>query len=216
MAARARKPKVLAVLCVLVAISVVTIGAITMTGSAAARAETQVRPLNETGLTARKQQGVERIAEKSGVPASEVREVAAKGNGYARSGLYVGKDARGNEEVSFFSPRVFTGFVDVRKITSDREIFVSSGIEPGVDGQTGHVQIGGVAAPTVKKIEITLVDGSRLATQLVSLVSGGYSYFTYVSDDPGTFPQVVKAFDANGGRLAAWDVSRDIQPPNAR
>ncbi len=216
MAARARKPKVVAAVCVLVVISAVTIGAITMTGSAGARAETQVRPLNETGLTARKQQGVERIAEKSGVPASEVREVAAKGDGYARSGLYVGKDARGDEQVSFFSPRVFTGFVDVRKITSDRKIFVSSGIEPGVGGQTGHVQIGGVAAPTVKKVEITLVDGSRLATQLVSLVNGGYSYFTYVSDDPGTFPQVVQAFDANGGRLAAWDVSRDIQPPNAR
>jgi hypothetical protein len=51
------------------------------------------------------------------------------------------------------------------------------------------------------------------AAELVRLTPNGHSFFTYVSDDPPTFPRTVTAIDANGDPVSTQDVSEDIMPP---
>jgi hypothetical protein len=218
MTARMSKRKVAAAAGAIVVIGAASIAAVIIPGSAAAKAESQIRTLSETGLSGAAQRNLERIAESSGIRASDVREVAAKGDGPARAGLYVGKDSGGNEFVSFFAPRGFSGFADARKLTAStgKMMFVASASQPGTAGQTGHVQIRGVADSTVAGVELELADGTRLPAELIRLTGGANSFFTYVSDDPTSFPNVVRAFDSQGGNLSAWDVSREIRAPNAK
>jgi hypothetical protein len=43
--------------------------------------------------------------------------------------------------------------------------------------------------------------------------SAGYAFFTYVSDDPSTFPAVARVFDATGAERQSRDLTLALAAP---
>jgi hypothetical protein len=188
---------------------------------ASASSPSSVRALDDSGLPPVVERAVAAAATRAGIDRAEVRQVTAHAAGreragiYDSAGLYVARNVRGEELVSFFSPASFTSFTDTRRITRiNGGIFASAASQPDADGATGHVQLMGVADPAVERVEIERADRTAVPIELARLPRGRFSYFTYVSDDPGTFPRLVRAFGSSGEIVAQQDVSEDIKPPS--
>ena len=188
---------------------------------AGATAPSSVRGLVDAGLPPVLDRAVGSAAERAGLERAEVRQVTARAAGHERAGiydsagLYVGRNGRGSELVSFFSPASFSSFAEARNLVRiNGGIFASAASQPDATGATGHVQLMGVADPAVERVEIERADRTAVSIELARLPRGRFSYFTYVSDDPGTFPHLVRAFGSSGGIVAQQDVSEDIKPPS--
>jgi hypothetical protein len=142
-----------------------------------------------------------------------VQEVAAQGSSATdRAGIAVAHNAGGSELLAFFTPHSFTDFHPAADATASSPLLVQTSIQAAPDGSTGHVEIMGIVARSVKSVTIQLSSGSNLPADLVN-AGGGYSYFTYISDDTATFPQNVQAFAANGNQVATHDLAADIAAP---
>jgi hypothetical protein len=115
--------------------------------------------------------------------------------------------------VSFFTAHSFTNFRDIDAVSQRQELTIGASIQPDEAGNTGHVQLLGLAAPDVTKAELDLRNGTTLTVQLVNAGSAGYGFFTYVSDDPSTFPTAAHVFDATGAERQSRDLTLALAAP---
>jgi len=130
----------------------------------------------------------------------------------SRAGLVIGH-GRAADMVAFFTAHGFTNFRDVADAAQGDELTIGASIQPDAHGDTGHVQLLGIAAPDVARATLELRSGAMLDVELVKAGSAGYSFFTYVSDDPVTFPTVAHVFDPAGAERQREDLASAIAPP---
>jgi hypothetical protein len=214
---RSHKRPVAATLVVTLVFTLVVATVVATPTRAGATAESQVRPFSMLALVPTQRDALVLVATRAGVHEGTIQEVAARGEGIARTGTYVGRGSRGQTLISFFSPHRIAGFIPPSKVTSTAHpLYVSVAAQPGADqGKTGHVQLSGVVGSNIRTLEIALADGSVVSANLVELGPEGYSFFTYVSDEPSSFPRIVRALDAAGAETSE-DVSAAIRPPSIR
>jgi hypothetical protein len=181
-------------------------------GAASAKASSNVRPLSAAGIPPVFENGIAASARRVGASPRDLVEVAADGDSSARAGLVVGHNASG-DVISFFTSYSFTSFSSPAVLLRGRSIAPYASIQPGPDGDTGHVQLGGVAAPLVARAVLDLADGSTVDAELVRAGRGPYTFFTYASDRKPTFPVAVRAYDRHGADVGSYDLRPDIAAP---
>lgn len=115
--------------------------------------------------------------------------------------------------VSFFTAHSFTNFRGVADAAKGEELTIGASIQPDANGDTGHVQLLGIAAPDIAKTTLELQNRATVDVELVQAGSAGYSFFTYVSDDPATFPIVAYVYDASGVERQSQNLAEAITPP---
>jgi hypothetical protein len=206
-----RRLLVLVGVAALVALSAAAVVVLT-SGSASARAESTVQPLADAPVPAVFKDGIRASARAAGASASDLLEVAAVGDRSGRSGLVLGHGSSG-ELVSLFTPYNFTSFASPQRLLRGRSIAVFASIQPDAVGETGHVQLTGVASPRVARAALELADGSSLDVELVRAGRGGHAFFTYVTDRKPLFPRLIRAYDAVGVEIQEDDLRADIVPP---
>jgi hypothetical protein len=181
-------------------------------GSAAARGQSDKIPFGAAAIPAVFKDGIASSARSAGIPESTLVEVAPAGGGTPKAGLVVGRGRTG-DMVSFFTAHSFTGFRGIDDTSQGQELTIGASIQPDEAGNTGHVQLLGIAAPDVTKAELDLRNGTKLTVQLVKAGSAGYAFFTYVSDDPSTFPAVAHVYDAAGAERQSRDLTLALAAP---
>ena len=181
-------------------------------GSASAKASSSVQSLASAEVPPVFKNGIAASARLVGASASDLVVVAAKGDSRMRAGLVVGHSASG-DVVSLFTSYSFTSFSSPVALLRGRSISAYASIQPGADGDTGHVQLGGVASPVVARAALDLADGSTVDVELVRAGRGPYRFFTYASDSKPTFPIAVRAYDKRGAEVGSDDLRPDIAAP---
>jgi hypothetical protein len=181
-------------------------------GAASAKASSSVRPLAAADVPPVFKKGIAASARRVGASPSELVEVAAEADSSAGAGLVVGHNASG-DVVSLFTPYNFTSFSSPVVLLRGRSIAAYAAIQPGPDGNTGHVQLGGVASPRVARAALDLADGSTVDAELVHAGRGPFAFFTYASDSKPTFPVAVRAYDGRGTEVGSYDLRPDIVAP---
>jgi hypothetical protein len=206
-----RRWRVSAVACATVA-AVAAATPFLLPGSAVARGRSELVALRSASIPPVFKDGIASSARSAGIPDSTLVEVAPAGQPTPIAGLVVGR-GRAGDMVSFFTAHSFTSFRAVADAAHGEELTIGASIQPDADGDTGHVQLLGIAAPDVTKATLELRNGTTLTVQLVKAGSAGYSFFTYVSDDRATFPRVAHAYDATGSERQSRDLTLALAAP---
>jgi hypothetical protein len=180
--------------------------------AASAKAGSRVQPLAAAAVPPVFKTGIAASARKAGASPSELVEVAAEGTHDEQAGLVVGHTASG-DIVSLFTSYSFTSFSSPVILLRGHPIAAYASIQPDADGDTGHVQLSGVAAPRVARAVLDLAGGSRIDVELVHAGHGPYTFFTYATDSKRTFPTAVHAYDTGGVEVGSYDLRADIAPP---
>ena len=180
-------------------------------GSAGARGRSELVAFRVASIPAVFKDGIASSARSAGIPASTLVEVAPAGQPIAKAGLVVGRGPSG-DMVSFFTAHSFTSFRGVADAPQG-ELTIGASIQPDANGDTGHVQLLGIAAPDVTKATLDLRNGATLTVQLVKAGSAGYSFFTYVSDDRASFPAVAHVYDSTGSERQSRDLTLALAAP---
>jgi hypothetical protein len=181
-------------------------------GAASARASSNVRPLAAAPVPQVLKNGIAASARRVGASVSDLVEVSAESAPTAPAGLVVGHNASG-DVVSLFTSYNFTSFSSPVALLRGRSIAPYASIQPGPHGDTGHVQLGGVASPLVARAALDLADGSTVDVELVHAGHGPFAFFTYASDSKPTFPVAVRAYDRHGADVGSYDLRPDIAAP---
>lgn len=181
-------------------------------GAAAARGRSDVVAFHATAIPAVFKQGIASSARSAGIPESTLVEVAPASEATPKAGFVVGR-GRAGDMVSFFTAHRFTGFRGIDDVAQRQELTIGASIQPDEAGNTGHAQLLGIAAPDVTKAQLDLRNGTKLTVQLAKAGSAGYAFFTYVSDDPSTFPAVAHVFDATGVERQSRDLTLALAAP---
>jgi hypothetical protein len=199
-----------------VASAIVAIAAVVtpflLRGAAAAGGQSDVIPFRAAAIPAVFKDGIASSARSDGIPESTLVEVAPAGEATPKAGFVVGR-GRAGDMVSFFTAHSFTNFRGIDDVSQREELTIGASIQPDEAGNTGHVQLLGIAAPDVTKAHLDLRNGTTLTVQLVKAGSAGYAFFTYVSDDPSTFPAVARVYDATGAERQSRDLTLALAPP---
>jgi hypothetical protein len=186
---------------------------IALPNSALGRGESDVMPLASAPIDPTLKSGIVQAARDVGASTSDLVEVAAAGQPATRAGLVLGHDGAG-EFVAHFGPRIFTNFVPPSEFAMHRTILAYASAQPDTPGGApAHVQLSGIATPSVKTASISLADGSTVTVELIRAGKSGFSYFTYASDDPSTFPRSLSGFDGGDALVGTQDLSADIAAP---
>jgi hypothetical protein len=180
--------------------------------AASATAESRIQPLALSAVPPVFKSGIDASARRVGASPGDLVEVRPQGDASARAGLVVGHNASG-DVVSLFTSYSFTSFSSPSVLLRGRSIAAYASIQPGPDGDTGHVQLGGVASPVVVRVVLDLADGSTLDAQLVHAGRGPCTFFTYATDSKRTFPVAVHAYDRRGAEIDSYDLRADIAGP---
>ena len=181
-------------------------------GSAGARGRSTKMAFRDAVIPAVFKDGIASSARLAGVDASTLIEVAPAGVSPSTAAFVVGH-GRPGDMVSFLTAQSFTNFRAVAEVANQRELTVVAAAQPDANGDTGHVQLLGIAAPDVTKATLELNDGSKTPVQLIRVGLSGYLFFTYVSDDPPTFPRSAQVYDAAGAERQREDLGGAIAPP---
>ena len=199
-----------------VASAIVAIAAVVtpflLRGAAAASGQSDVIPFRAAAIPAVFKDGIASSARSDGIPESTLVEVAPAGEATPKAGFVVGR-GRAGDMVSSFTAHSFTNFRGIDDVSQREELTIGASIQPDEAGNTGHVQLLGIAAPDVTKAHLDLRNGTTLTVQLVKAGSAGYAFFTYVSDDPSTFPAVARVYDATGAERQSRDLTLALAPP---
>ena len=199
----------------LVAAVVTALAALTpvlLPGSAGARGRSTKVAFRDASIPTLFKDGIASSARLAGVDLSSLVEVAPSGNSPSRAGFVLGR-GRPGDMVSFLTAQSFTNFRAVGEVSNQRELTVVAAAQPDKNGDTGHVQLLGIAAPDVTRATLELNDGSAITVELVRVGTSGYSFFTYVTDDPPTFPRSAHVYDAAGAERQHEDLASAIAPP---
>jgi hypothetical protein len=180
--------------------------------AASAKAQSRIEPLAAAEIPPVFKSGIAASARRAGASPRELVEVGAEGDAGAHAGLVVGHNASG-DLVSLFTSYSFTSFSSPGALLRGRSIAAYASIQPGPDGETGHVQLGGVASPPVTRAVLDLADGSTMELELVHAGRGPCTFFTYATDSKQTFPVAVHAYDGRGVEIGSYDLRPDIAAP---
>lgn len=181
-------------------------------GAADARGQSNVIAFRAAAIPAVFKDGIASSARSAGIPESTLVEVAPAGEAIPKAGFVVGRGHAG-DMVSFFTAHSFTSFRGIVDVSQRQELTIGASIQPDQAGNTGHVQLLGITAPDVTKAQLDLRNGTTLTVQLMKAGSAGYAFFTYVSDDPSTFPTVAHVFDARGAERQSRDLTLALAAP---
>jgi hypothetical protein len=181
-------------------------------GAMAARGRSDVIAFRAAAIPAVFKDGIASSARSAGIPESTLVEVAPAGEATPKAGLVVGR-GRAGDMVAFFTAHSFTGFRRIDDTSRGQELTIGASIQPDEAGNTGHVQLLGIAAPDVTTAQLDLRNGTKLTVQLVKAGSAGYAFFTYVSDDPSTFPAFARVYDATGAERQSRDLTLALAAP---
>jgi hypothetical protein len=181
-------------------------------GSASARGRSELVAFHNASIPAVFKDGIASSARSAGIPASTLVEVAPAGEPMAKAGLVLGR-GRAGDMVAFFTAHSFTNFRGVADASQGEELTIGASIQPDANGDTGHVQLLGIVAPDVTKATLDLKNGATLTVQLVRAGAEGYSFFTYVSDDPAAFPTGAHVYDARGSERQSRDLTLALAAP---
>jgi hypothetical protein len=188
--------------------------AVLLPSGARATAPSQILAFKDAPLSPELKDGVMQAAKDAGVDTTDLKEVSGLGSEASRSGVFIGTHTPNNDYVSFYQPHGFTNFMAVEETATAHGPFLATvSAQPGSDGQTSHVELAGVTEPTVERVTIELASGTKLSAELIKAGQAGYSFFTYASDDPKTFPNMVRAYGTDGQELASHDYTDAIKPP---
>lgn len=145
-----KKKRVLVGAVGILVVATASLAVIALPGGAEATAKSEVRPFSAVVLPSDVRGALSRSAAREDVKTGDIREVAARGEGKARAGMYVGQNSHGLERVSFFGPQAFTTFAKPELLApAERPLYVSTGAQPEIaGGPTRHVQLAGVARST--------------------------------------------------------------------
>jgi len=184
--------------------------------SASGLGASDVRPLSDSPVPEDMKQGLVAAAKTAGVEENALQEVAGVGGEDARSGIVVAPHGD-TDVVAFYSRTGFTNFVSVADVVGKAEggLLITSSTQAGPDGEPGSVQVRGVAAPSIERATVTLIDGRSVDLELVEAGTSGHSFFTYATEERDTFPAVVRAYSANGDEVATWDLTNETRNPCA-
>jgi len=80
-------------------------------------------------------------------------------------------------------------------------------------GQITNQTLKAMISASHMPIPISLADGSTVTVELIRAGKSGFSYFTYASDDPSTFPRSLSGFDGGDALVGTQDLSADIAAP---
>ena len=206
-----RRWRICAVAGAIVAIAAV-VAPFLLPGAADARGRSDVIAFRSAAIPAVFKEGIASSARSAGIPESTLVEVAPSGEATPKAGFVVGRGHAG-DMVSFFTAHSFTNFRGIVDIAQRQELTIGASIQPDEAGNTGHVQLLGITAPDVTKAQLDLRNGTMLTVQLMKAGSAGYAFFTYVSDDPSTFPTVARVFDAAGAERQSRDLTLALAAP---
>jgi hypothetical protein len=181
-------------------------------GAAAASGRSDVIAFRAAAIPPVFKDGIASSARSAGIPESTLVEVAPTGDATPRAGFVVGR-GRAGDMVSFFTAHSFTNFRGIDDVSKHQELTIGASIQPDEAGNTGHVQLLGIAAPDITTARLDLRNGTKLTVELVKAGSAGYAFFTYVSDDPSTFPTVAHVFDATGAERQSRDLTLALAAP---
>ncbi len=181
-------------------------------GTAEGRGRSQVIAFGAADIPSVFKDGLAASARHAGVDGATLKEVAPAGQPVVTAGVVVGH-AAGGDMVAFFTAHSFTNFRSVAVASNREPLTIGASIQPDAAGNTGHVQLLGIVAPEITRVTVDLKDGSTVDVQLVRAGSGGYSFFTYTSDDPLTFPTVAHAYSAAGIEQQQRDLTLALAPP---
>jgi hypothetical protein len=194
-------------------VAVAAVGApFLLPGAADARGQSDVIAFRAAAIPAVFKDGIASSARSAGIAESTLVEVAPAGEATPKAGFVVGR-GHAEDMVSFFTAHSFTSFRRVVDVVQHQELTIGASIQPDEAGNTGHVQLLGITAPDVTKAQLDLRNGTTLTVQLMKAGSAGYAFFTYVSDDPSTFPTVAHVFDASGVERQSRDLTLALAAP---
>ena len=181
-------------------------------GAADARGQSDLIAFRSAAIPAVFKDGIASSARSAGIPESTLVQVAPAGEAMPKAGFVVGRGHAG-DMVSFYTAHSFTSFRGIAEISQRQELMIGASIQPDEAGNTGHVQLLGITAPDVTKAQLDLRNGTTLTVQLMEAGSAGYAFFTYVSNDPSTFPTVAHVFDASGAERQSRDLTLALAAP---
>jgi len=153
-----------------------------------------------------------KVAQSAAIDPTKLLDVAGAGSGSNLAGIFVGSTADGSDMISFHNARGMIGFKPLAPVVASRGGMIVYDQASGTSTETKYVALEGAVEPGVEKVTLELTNGSSLDVQLVQAGYGGFSFFTYVSSDPATFPVAVRAYDAEGHQVQSRDVREDLQP----
>lgn len=128
------------------------------------------------------------------------------------AGVFVGRDANGDDVVSPYNADGMMGFASIDRISAYGGVMVFPSAA-GDAGQVRRVSLVGVAEPRVGKVTIELADGSSLRAELVTAGQRGFKFFAYATDSSPRFPVAYRAYGTDGLEIKNEDVSQALEPP---
>jgi hypothetical protein len=145
---------------------------------------------------------IAKAARARGVDASTVVELGGSGAGSRRHAVLVGTDTSGAKLVSLLSGFGMSDFVaGDRFVNANKPMFVSDSVE-GPSTEARVVGIVGITTQQVAHVTVTLANRTTMTLPLDKASDAPYSGFSYVSDQPATFPANVTGY-ATDGRVVA-------------
>lgn len=199
-----------------IAVVLATAAAVTaaiLPGSAAAEARSQVRAFDSAPIPQALRDGISQSAVRAGVDPRSILEVAPAGQPATEAAVFVAPGKTG-DLVAFATPRMFTEFRPASDLTSAQPVQLSISLQPGAaSNETGHVQLEGVGSANIASASVTLTNGSSVPLELVG-PNRGFTYFSYTSDDPSTFPVSIQALAPDGSTIYTRDLRADVAAPS--
>jgi hypothetical protein len=198
----------------LVLLTALAVGAVALqSGAARPHAQPPGLAFRDAPLTPGLRKQIAEAAQAAGVRVETLREVAGAGTPPYRASIFVG--SAGTSDLIALrlgnGSSTFTAAESV--VATERPLSVSVAAQPDAVGETGHVQLAGIAMPEAKGVFVELASGVQREVALVRVARGGIWFLAYASDDPATFPVAIRAVGANGKELASHDLRSAVAPP---
>ncbi len=182
-----------------------------LTPSGLATATTTVVPFDDARLPMKLEAIAAKVAMREEI-ATDLLVTVSPSGGLQDAGVFVGRDAQGDDVVSPFNADGMMGFTSVDRISNYGGVMVFPSAA-GDAGQVKQVSLVGIAEPRVGKVTIELADGSSLRAALVTAGQRGFKFFAYATDSSSRFPIAYKAHGTDGIVIKNEDISPALAPP---
>jgi hypothetical protein len=183
-----------------------------MPTGAMATAPVSVVPFDQARLTDTVRGIATTVASRYVVSKGTLVAVSPTANQLSYAGVFVGRDARGNDVVAPYNAEGVMGFASVDRIAAYGGVMAF----PSASGEAGEVKevsLVGISEPRVSEVVIKLADGSSLRAELVGAGERGFRFFAYVADSKSRFPVAYAAYGADGEPIKSENLADALAPP---
>lgn len=154
-----------------------------------------------------------KVADEAAIDTGALVDAAPVGTQTNAAGVFVGTDAVGVEMAAVHSAHGMTGFMPLSETAPRYGGLMVWDQNSGTSVETLHVSVEGIVDQRVATVILDLARGGAVEVDLVSAGHSGYTFFTYVSSDPATFPTAAHAYGRDGSKLKTQDLRDDFRPP---